>query len=115
MSSALDLNIRTERQLMNSHTSPDRLWILVEYLSVDLVHGSKVVHSSQEDVHFDHIVDATTGSLEDCRKIGKALGLMRCQMAENDQLDRDLNSLTVLSATPPSTILFVFGSIPTLP
>jgi hypothetical protein len=55
VSSALNLNIRAQRQLIHSNASPNRLWLLGENLVVDRVHGSKVLHVGKEDVDFNDL------------------------------------------------------------
>jgi len=55
MSRQLNLNIRTQGQLENSHTSPSGLWLNREHLIVDCIHGREVLHISEKDFDFDDL------------------------------------------------------------
>jgi hypothetical protein len=76
MSRALNLNISSQGQLMNSDTSPARLRFLVEYFIIDHVDGSKVIHVRQEYVDFDDVVDAASGRIQNGAEIGQGLSLI---------------------------------------
>lgn len=60
---------------MNSHAGSARLWFLVEDLIIDHVDGGKISNISQEDVDLDHVVNATSGGVEDGAEIGQRLSL----------------------------------------
>jgi hypothetical protein len=76
MSGALNLNISSQGQLMNSDTGPARLRFLVEDFIIDLVDGSKVIDVRQEDVDFDDVVDAASGRVQNGAEIGQGLSLI---------------------------------------
>jgi len=61
---------------MNSNTSPARLRLLGEEGIVDLVHGGEVLHVGEEDVDFDHVVDAASCCFEDFGQVGQGLFLL---------------------------------------
>jgi hypothetical protein len=88
-SRALDLNIRIQRQGLDSNTPkpvstsqhskgqnirPDRL-DLPPVLHVHRVHIGKVVHVGQEHVDLDHLVDVGAGGFEDVGEVFDALVL----------------------------------------
>jgi hypothetical protein len=56
MSRQLNLDIRTQGQLMHGDTSPHGLRRLGEHLLVDFVHGREVFHVGEEDVDFHDLV-----------------------------------------------------------
>lgn len=114
----------------------DRLRIR-EKLAVDLIDRREVVHVRQEDVDFDCFSEARAASLEDGRTSGESqydasMGykippmtmlltgssrLVPDKVSEMVRFLSDLDScqLTALSATVPSTISPVAGSVPTCP
>jgi hypothetical protein len=70
----LDLNIRPQRQLPNSHTRPRRLHSPPISL-VNLIHLSKILHIRKENIDFEDVLEARTGGLEDGGEVGDALVL----------------------------------------
>jgi len=81
MSRQLNLNIRTQGQLENSHTSPSGLWVNREHLIVDCIPGREVLHSGEKDIDFDdletlsiesswatHLAEQSSGSTEKKKK-----------------------------------------------
>jgi hypothetical protein len=65
----------TQRQLINSNTSPDRLGLLTEKAILDFVHSREILHVGQEDIHFNHIVNGGPSGVEDCGEVFEGLFL----------------------------------------
>lgn len=63
MSSALNLHISSQRQLVNSHTGPAWLWLFVEDFIVDQVDSSKISYVGQEDVDLNDVVNAASSGV----------------------------------------------------
>ena len=68
--------MRPQTSSRSSGGNTYRLWLLGEELIISLVHGGKVVHLGQEDVHLDNIVDAAAGLVEDSREVLEGLTLI---------------------------------------
>lgn len=75
MSGALNLDIRSQGQLVNSDAGPAGLGFLVEDLIIDLVDSSKIGHVVQEDVNLDNVVNAASGGIQNGAEIGQRLSL----------------------------------------
>ena len=71
---ALNLHIRAQRQLLNSHTRP-RGFHISPVRFVGFVHGREVLHVRQENVDFEDRVEAAAGGGEDRGEVGDALVL----------------------------------------
>ena len=75
MRSALNLNIRAHRQLLNRHTRS--CWQRArEELQVSRIHSIKVLHGRDEDVDFDHVVQGGTAGFENVFEVGEGLDLV---------------------------------------
>ena len=70
----LNLHIRAQRQLLNSHTRPRGLDISPVRL-IGFVHGREVLHVRQENVDFENRVEAAAGGGEDGGEVADALVL----------------------------------------
>ena len=69
-----NLNIRTQRQLLHSHTRPRRLDLAPVRL-VSIVHGREVLHVGEVDVDFEDGGETASGCGEDRGQVADALVL----------------------------------------
>ena len=90
-----------------------RLGLPHKELVVGLVHERKVVHSCQEYVHLDNILEAATGRFQNCRQVSQRLSLASTS-APGPTVFRKLR-LAVRSLTVPPTSSDVVGAMPMLP
>lgn len=93
---ALNLDVAAERKLVDSNTSPTLIhprlsarlslqatecvlsyWLRLpdKELVVDFVHGGKVAHVGQKDIHLDHVLETAPRGLEDRREVLECLAL----------------------------------------
>jgi len=114
---ALDLHITPQGQSQNTHTGPRRKR-LGETLGITLVHAREIIHRSEINVDLDDSLQRGIGRFKDSRHILNRLDLFpaesdTCLLFQVCLIGRRFR--TVLSATVPSTNLFVRGSRPRLP
>lgn len=82
---------------------------------IHLIHRCKVVHSRNEHVDLDGILQAATGLFEDGLYVFECLSLDASYQLDRFSCMKSDAELTVRSLTVPSTILEVLGSMPMLP
>jgi hypothetical protein len=66
-SNTLNLNRHTLRQLINRHTAPRRL--MRKELLINAIHLHETIHSRQEHVDLDNLLNRRASGFENCRQI----------------------------------------------
>jgi hypothetical protein len=77
MSSALNLHISSQGQLVDSDAGPAGLRLFVEDFVIDHVDSSEVGNIRQEDVDLDDVVNAASGGVQNGAQIGQRLSLSK--------------------------------------